>query len=227
MISMDSYSLWDGLSEPWRACVEEAWTAYCGGSVPIGAAITDCTGRIVARGRNCMYEDGVEGYPLFGNRMAHAEMNALLGLAGQEADHRACTLYSTLEPCPMCIGAARMHAVGEVQYAARDPVAGSAAFATVTPYMQRWLTVVTGPRNETLEGVLLALHTEFSLRHGWHWAAATAQELACAAGVQLGRWLFGSGDLCRQAANGLQAPELLDWLAQRLPRGSRSGRSAT
>jgi tRNA(adenine34) deaminase len=74
--------LWDDLSEPWRACVQEAWAAYCGGSVPIGAAITDCAGRTIARGRNCMYEADVEGYPLSGNRTAHAEMNALLGLAG-------------------------------------------------------------------------------------------------------------------------------------------------
>jgi tRNA(Arg) A34 adenosine deaminase TadA len=195
--------------------------------VPIGATITDCAGRIVARGRNCIYEADVEGYPLSGNAMAHAEMNALLGLAGQEVDHRACTLYSTLEPCPMCIGAARMHAIGQVYYAARDPVAGSAAFATVTPYMQRWLTVVMDPRDETLEGVLLALHTEFSLREGWHWAAATAQEPACAAGVQLGRRLFESGELGRQAADGVQVSELFDWLAQRLSGESRSEGSTT
>jgi tRNA(adenine34) deaminase len=182
--------------------------------VPIGAAITDCAGRIVARGRNCIYEADVEGYTLSGNDMAHAEMNALLGLAGQEVDHPACTLYTTLEPCPMCIGAARMYAVGKIHYAARDPVAGSAAFATATPYMQRWLTVVTGPRDETLESVLLALHTEFSLHHGWHWVAVTGQEPACAAGVQLGRRLFEAGDLAQRATAGVQAPELLDWLAQ-------------
>jgi tRNA(Arg) A34 adenosine deaminase TadA len=224
---MDSYSLWSGLSEPWCACVEEAWAAYCGGSVPIGAAITDCTGRIVARGRNCMYEADVEGYPLSGNRMAHAEMNALLGLAGQEIDHRACTLYTTLEPCPMCIGAARMHAVGEIYYAARDPVAGSAAFSTMTPFMQRWPIAVTGPQDEVLEAVLLALHTEFSLCHGWHWAEVTGQEPACTAGVQLGRRLFESGGLAQRATAGVQVPELLDWLTQQLPRSSRSEGGAT
>jgi tRNA(Arg) A34 adenosine deaminase TadA len=207
---------WNHLSEPWRASVEEAWAAYCGGSVPIGAVITDCTGRIVARGRNCMYEADVEGYPLSGNRMAHAEMNALLGLTGQEVDHRACTLYTTLEPCPMCIGAARMHAVGEVQYAARDPVAGSATFATMTPFMRRWPIVVTGPHDEALEAVLLALHTDFNLRHGGGWTRTSEQVRACADGIDLGRRLFESGELSQQAAAGLQAPELFDWLAQRL-----------
>ena len=47
--------MWQSLSQPWRACLEEAWTAYRAGSVPIGAAITDGAGRVVARGRNRIY----------------------------------------------------------------------------------------------------------------------------------------------------------------------------
>lgn len=211
-----SQVIWRRLSAPWRACVEEAWAAYCAGSVPIGAAITDASGRVVARGRNCMYESQVAGYSLAGNRMAHAEMNALLGLAGQEVDHRTCALYTTLEPCPMCIGAARMHAVGQVHYAARDPVAGSASFATMTRFMRRWPIVVTGPHDEVLEGLLLALHTDFNLRHGGHWAAVTEQDPACAAGVRLGRQLFATGELSRLAVAGLRAPAALHWLAQQV-----------
>ena len=45
-------SLWNDLLHPWQICVEEAWTAYCAGSIPIGAAILDPTGLLVARGHN-------------------------------------------------------------------------------------------------------------------------------------------------------------------------------
>jgi tRNA(adenine34) deaminase len=215
-ILMESSALWERLSAPWRASVEEAWAAYRAGSVPVGAAITDGAGRVIARGRNCMFEGEAEGYALLGTPMAHAEMNALLGLAGREVDHRTCTLYTTLEPCPMCIGAARMHAMGQVYYAARDPVAGSAAFATMTPFMQRWPMRVTGPQDEVLEGALLALHTDFSLRHGWHWTEVTGREPACAAGVRLGQRLFASDELARRASEKLAAAEALEWLAQLL-----------
>ncbi len=218
---MEQPVIWYRLPEPWRACVEEAWTAYCAGSIPIGAAITDSAGWVIARGRNCMYEAQVEGYPLYGNRMAHAEMNALLGLAGQEVDHRTCTLYSTLEPCPMCIGAARMHAVGQVCYAARDPVAGSAAFATMTPFMQRWPMAVTGPEDEVLEGVLLALHTDFNLRHGGRWTEVTERDPACRSGVRLGRRLFSAGELSRMASEGLDAAGAVACLAGELAQGMR------
>jgi hypothetical protein len=93
----------------------------------------------------------------------------------------------------MCIGAARMHAMGQVYYAARDPVAGSASFATMTPFMRRWPMRVTGPQDKVPEGVLLALHTDFDLRHGGGWTEVAARDPACAAGVQLGQRLFASG----------------------------------
>jgi hypothetical protein len=114
----------------------------------------------------------------------------------------------------MCIGAARMHAVGAICYAARDPVAGSAGFATMTPFMQRWPISVTGPQDEVLEAALLALHTDFNLRHGAGWTRASEQVRAYAGGVLLGRWLVESGNLVQRATAGVQAPELLDWLAQ-------------
>ena len=54
---MGHTALWECLSAPWRACMEEAWTAYCAGSVPIGAVITDAVGQVIAHGRNCIFED--------------------------------------------------------------------------------------------------------------------------------------------------------------------------
>ena len=44
------------LSAPWRAALEEAWTAYCEGSYAIGACIADEHGTVLARGRNRLGE---------------------------------------------------------------------------------------------------------------------------------------------------------------------------
>jgi len=43
---------WDRLSLPWQACLEEAWSAYCASTIPIGAVVVDADGRILSRGRN-------------------------------------------------------------------------------------------------------------------------------------------------------------------------------
>lgn len=59
---------------------------------------------------------------------AHAELLALRKAAKQLGSWRltGCTLYSTLEPCPMCAGAAYSARISRLVYAARDPKAGFA-----------------------------------------------------------------------------------------------------
>ena len=125
-------SVWEELSEPWRACVEEAWEAYRSGSLPIGAVVTDAHGRVVSRGRNRIHERSGPPGAVFGHKLAHAELNALLCLNHREHDPRACVLWTTTEPCPLCVGAARMSEIGALRYASREPWGGSAAmFETV------------------------------------------------------------------------------------------------
>jgi len=53
--------LWEALTVPWRACLEEAWAAYRAGSLPIGAAIADPAGSVIARGRNRIHEHEADG----------------------------------------------------------------------------------------------------------------------------------------------------------------------
>src|SRR5829696_7088208 len=100
-------SVWETLSEPWRACVELAWESYRSGSLPIGAVVVDARGRVLSCGRNRIHERSGPPGTVFGRKLAHAELNALLSLEGDE-DTRADILYTTTEPCPLCVGAARM-----------------------------------------------------------------------------------------------------------------------
>jgi tRNA(Arg) A34 adenosine deaminase TadA len=98
--------LWTRLSVPWRACVDLAWEAYQAGSLPIGAVVAGAEGKVLsrcARGRDRIRErSGEDGY-LFGNKLAHADLNALATLDNDGWDPVACTLYTTTEPCPLCV----------------------------------------------------------------------------------------------------------------------------
>lgn len=156
--------MWDGLSEPWRASVELAWESYRSGSLPIGAVVADTEGNVLSRGRNRIYERSGEGGTLFGHKLAHAEVNALVKLDYDRLDPRACVMYTTTEPCPLCVGATRMSDVRELRYASREPWAGCiGAFETV-PYLKRGNVRVVGPGDRRLEGALIALQVERFLR---------------------------------------------------------------
>ena len=126
--------LWEGLAAPWQVCLEEAWMADCAGSVPIGAVVTDAQGNIIGRGRNrIMDQTASTAHPsqagprpsglVFNHDLAHAELNALLSLHySHDTDTHEWTLYTTMEPCPLCLGAFYIAGLRQLYYAARDPM---------------------------------------------------------------------------------------------------------
>jgi len=111
---------WDELSEPWRACLEEAWASWRAGSAGVGAVIVDGDERIVARGRNRRHDPRAGGVSLAGTRLAHAEMCALVALPPGPHEHY--TLYTSFEPCLMCASAILVADIPRVCYAAPDPL---------------------------------------------------------------------------------------------------------
>ena len=113
------------LSTGWQTVMQEAWDACLHGSYPIGACIADEAGQIVARGRNRLEEERRVNEMISGHRLAHAEVNALLNLPEVSAEtSRTLTLVSSVEPCPMCLGAMRMQRINKLAYAAADAWAG-------------------------------------------------------------------------------------------------------
>lgn len=103
--------MWEEISKPWRACFEEAWEAYCNGSIPIGSVIVSGDGEIISRGRNMIGENINELRRLSGSKIAHAEMNAIY--SSKQGIMNA-TIYSTMEPCVMCFGAIVMNGIKEI-----------------------------------------------------------------------------------------------------------------
>jgi tRNA(adenine34) deaminase len=103
-----------------RIALLEAHSAAEDGDVPVGAVlIQNATGEILAKGRNTR--------EVMGTVLGHAELNAISEgcslLGGWRLED--CTLYVTLEPCPMCGGAILHARIPRVVCGAADPVAGA------------------------------------------------------------------------------------------------------
>ena len=101
-----------------RQALELAWEAAAAGEVPVGCVIVQ-KGRVVGRGRNRREENQ--------RTASHAEMEAIAQANQVLGSWRLddCTLYVTLEPCPMCAGAILNARIPRVYYGARDDVMGA------------------------------------------------------------------------------------------------------
>lgn len=101
-----------------RLALAEAECAAAAGEVPIGAVIVH-DGRVIGRGRNACER--------LNDATAHAELVAITAAGSALGDWRLedCTLYVTLEPCPMCLGACLNARVKRVVYGAREPKSGA------------------------------------------------------------------------------------------------------
>ena len=102
-----------------RLALAQAQTAAAAGEVPVGCVIADGEGRVIGTGRNRREETH--------RADAHAEIEAI-GAACETLGTwhlEDCTLYVTLEPCPMCAGAIINSRLGRVVYGAKEPNFGS------------------------------------------------------------------------------------------------------
>lgn len=127
--------MWENLSSPWQRSFELAWESYKNNTIPIGAVITDARGNIISEGRNRIYDEDSNN-PLAGTAMAHAEMTAMMVLKVKEhLEIKSYTLYTTMEPCPMCFGTMLMMGIRDLKYAARDNYAGATCLKDKMDYI--------------------------------------------------------------------------------------------
>ena len=120
-----------------KEALREASFAAAEDEVPIGAVIV-WNSRIIAKGHNMTEK--------LSDPTAHAEMIAITAateaVGGKYLND--CTLYVTVEPCPMCAGALAWSQIGRVVYGASDPKRGFSGF---TPSLMH-------PKTEVISGVL-------------------------------------------------------------------------
>ncbi|QHE52413.1 nucleoside deaminase [Pontibacillus sp. HMF3514] len=136
---------WSELSIPWQRCFELSWEAMKDGSKPIAALVIDENGEIIAEGKNAVYSEYSDATVRY-NEIAHAEINALGKIDNRVHTSRApYTLYSTLEPCPLCTGALYMSSIKNLAYAAKDKFGGSLDMLGKTSYLSRKHINIDGP----------------------------------------------------------------------------------
>ena len=120
-----------------REALKEARYAASEDEVPVGAVIV-CRGRIIGKGHNMTER--------LNDPTAHAEMIAITAateaMGGKYLND--CTLYVTVEPCPMCAGALAWSQIGRVVYGASDPKRG---FSLFSPSLMH-------PKTDIVSGIL-------------------------------------------------------------------------
>ncbi len=101
-----------------KAAIDQAFVAEEHDEVPIGAVIV-YEGKIIGRAHNQR--------EMLGDPTAHAEMIAITQAAEYVGNWRlnGCTIYVTLEPCPMCAGAIVLARMDRLVYGCADPKAGA------------------------------------------------------------------------------------------------------
>ena len=109
-----------------RDAIAEAERAFAAGEVPVGAVVV-LDGRVVGRGHN-RTEAG-------GQPFEHAEIVALWDAVANVGSHalEQAVLYSTIEPCVMCIGAVLLARMPRVVFGAREPRTGACESVLAVP----------------------------------------------------------------------------------------------
>jgi tRNA(adenine34) deaminase len=104
-----------------HAALAEADRAALEGEIPVGCIIVGASGEELARGYNLREK--------LGDPTAHAELIALRAAAAKVGTWRmdGCTVFVTLEPCPMCAGALVNARITRLVYGCDDPKAGAVA----------------------------------------------------------------------------------------------------
>ena len=120
-----------------RKALDEAQAAFEKGEIPIGAVVV-CKDRVIARAHNLT--------ETLCDVTAHAEMQAITMAANELGGKYLtdCTLYVTVEPCPMCAGAIGWAQVPRIVYGAPDPKRGFREYAprVMHPKAARYLLVL-------------------------------------------------------------------------------------
>ncbi len=116
-----------------RQALQEAHKAFDKGEVPVGAVMVSGQ-RIIARAHNLT--------ELLNDVTAHAEMQAITAAAHVMGGKYLidCTLYVTVEPCPMCAGALRWAQISRIVYGASDEKRG---YSRISSHLLHPKTVVT------------------------------------------------------------------------------------
>jgi len=125
-----------------RQALSLAQEAGADGEAPVGCVVVDASDNVIGRGRNRREKET--------SATAHAELEAIAEACKTIGDWRLadCSLYVTLEPCPMCAGAVIMSRIDKLCYGARDELTGSCG-SVINLFMEPY-----GQNTQIIGGIL-------------------------------------------------------------------------
>ena len=140
-----------------REALLEAEMAGQAGELPIGAALV-LDGEIISRGRARHNE--------LRSQLRHAELDALLN-GGEKlwTNYKRAILFTTVEPCPMCLGAVVMADVPHIIFAKHDQVVHSKLSIETNPYIRRHIKSYFGGVLEQESSRILAQYKPQELKY--------------------------------------------------------------
>lgn len=148
------------LDKSWQKVFELGWESYREGNLPIGAVIVDQNGEVLSSGRNRYIVS--KRFP--NCKVDHAETECIQELdINKYPDLKSYTLYTSMEPCPMCIGTIIMSNLKKVKVAAHDAWAGAADICIQNSYAQKKRVEVEFA-DDILANVQIALQGSVELR---------------------------------------------------------------
>lgn len=137
-----------------RAALEEAEQA---GELPIGAVVV-IDGHIIGRGR-ARHQETL-------SQIRHAELNAILN-GGEPLwhDFRRAILFTSVEPCPMCLGAAVMADIPHIIFALHDKIPYSSLTLETNPYVKRHIQSYFGGVLEAESAAIIGRYQPKALKY--------------------------------------------------------------
>ena len=140
-----------------RGALLEAEAAEQAGELPIGAIIV-LDGEVISRGR--------ASHQRVRSQLSHAELNALLN-GGDKlwTDYKRAILFTTVEPCPMCLGAVVMADIPHIIFAKHDQVVHSKLSIETNPYIHRHIKTYFGGVLENESTKILAQYKPQDLKY--------------------------------------------------------------
>ena len=155
LLSPDLISL--DLEKFMREALLEAEAAGQAGELPIGAVVV-LDGEIISRGRATHQQ--------MKSQLAHAELNALLhGGDKLWTDYKRAILFTTVEPCPLCLGAVVMADIPHIIFAKHDQVVHSRLSVETNPYIRRHIKTYFGGVLEDESTQILARYKPEQLKY--------------------------------------------------------------
>lgn len=146
------------INKIWNKCFQLTVDSLRAGNLAIASVITDSNYNIISMGTNQTINNYSSFNKISNSLIAHSEINAIYNLPKKHAQRRDLILFTTVEPCPMCLGAIAMSRIRSIHIASRDTWAGSTNLLEKTSYLKGKEISVTFNNDTSIERFFLLLH---------------------------------------------------------------------